>query len=80
MCVCVCVCVCRCMYLLHVSLSRLITGTPSSVFVTLLYIDSVEEAEGGDGQDGASEGNGQCVFQRVLFIISMLFLLHIFNF
>ena len=50
------------------------------MYFTLLFIDPVEEAEGGDGQDGAREGNGQYVFQRVLFIVSMLFLLHIFNF
>ena len=47
---------------------------------TLLFIDPVEEAEGGDGQDGACEENGQYVFQCVLFIVSMVFLLRIFNF
>ena len=42
---------------------------------TLLFVDSVEVAESGDGQDGAHEGNGQYVFQDVLFIVSMVIVL-----
>lgn len=39
---------------------------------TLLFIDPVEEVEGGDGQDDAREENGQYVFQCVLLIVSMV--------